>query len=149
MSHEGIIRYNGRYYIPVISSQTLDLLDSITIPYLLVLDLHATSSPPTSASPSRIMLLHGWTDYLLTSVLVLFINDNEEQILFVHDVHINRQVIHRWPIISQWDYNAGTLLFGHLQNSISYPPFIILTTRCHEIDENLGAGQVTPFPRSF
>jgi hypothetical protein len=127
----GVIYYNGRYYIPAISQLLQDLLKSIDITalHLLAIGLHTiTVSPTTPTSSSSILLMEEWPHLRLPSAIVVFFDDNGQQLLSISDVYINMQLAHGRPMISPADYNIGDLLFGQLQDFATSPPSIMPTT---------------------
>jgi hypothetical protein len=74
-----------------------------------------------------------WPHLRLPSAIVVFFDDNVQQLLSISDVYINRQLAHGRPMISLADYNTGDLLFGQLQDFVTSPPSIMPTTLRHHI----------------
>lgn len=78
---QGVILYNGCYYIPTTSLLLQDRLESLgtTTPQLLAVSLHITAfMPTTQAFPSSIHIIEDWPHRIVSSATVIFFDSNNQ-----------------------------------------------------------------------
>jgi hypothetical protein len=93
---QGVILYNGHYYIPATSPLLQELPESVGTPtpqFLAVSFNTAASKPATQAFPSSVLLIEDWP----------------------------QQHGHGHPLISLADYDTGELIFGTPEITSRHP----------------------------
>ena len=112
---QGMIFYNGHYYLPATSSPLLpDLLESLhaTNIWLMAIGFYTPTRVITSAFPNSILLTRDWPQHILLSAIICFFDDNGRQFLSIDDIYISNDDISGQPSISPLEHNMGAMLFN-------------------------------------